>query len=91
MGNRSFESATRPAASVDVIRTLGDLDDAKVAEILALRPSLADLEDVAICMAGDQDILAANGHRVPLTAARIIELLAEEEEEPEESPRNRLS
>jgi hypothetical protein len=91
MGNRSFESATRPASSVDVIRTLGDLDDAKVAEILALSPSLADLEDVAICMAGDQDILSANGHRVPLTAARIIELLADEEEEPEEAARNQPS
>jgi hypothetical protein len=87
MGNRSFEGATRPAASVDVSRTLGDLDDIKVAEILASRPSLADLEDVAICMAGDQDILAANGHRVSPTAARIIELLADEEEEPEESAR----
>lgn len=71
------------AASVDVRKILGDLDDAKVADILALKPSLADLEDVAICMAGDHDVLAKSGHHVAVTAARIIELLAEAEEEPD--------
>jgi hypothetical protein len=34
-------------------------------------------------MAGDHDVLAKSGHHVPVTAARIIELLADEEEEPE--------
>ena len=82
--NQPFEAASRPAASVDVRKVLGELDDVKVAEILALRPSLADLEDAAICVAGDHDILAQNGHHVPAKAAKIIELLAEEEpEEPE--------
>jgi hypothetical protein len=75
--------AARQATSGDVRKVLGDLDDVKVAEILALKPSLADLDDVAICMAGDQDVLAKSGHRVPAAAARIIELLAEQEEEPE--------
>lgn len=86
MGNQSFDGAARPAASVDVRKVLGDLDDVKIAEILALRPSLADLEDVAICMAGDHDILAQSGHHVPAKAARIIELLADEEEEDEGRP-----
>ena len=79
MSNPSLE----PASPIDVRKVLGDLDDAKVMEILALRPSLADLEDVAICMAGDHDVLAKSGHHVPATAARIIELLAEAEAEPE--------
>ena len=75
--------AARPAASSDVRKILGALDDAKIAGILALKPTLADLEDVAVCMAGDQDVLAKSGHHVPLTAARIIELLASDEQEPE--------
>ena len=83
MTNPSSADAARSAASVDIRKILGDLDDAKVADILALKPSLADLEDVAICMAGDHDVLAKSGHHVGLTAARIIELLAEAEEEPD--------
>jgi len=79
MSNPSLE----PASPIDVRKVLGDLDDAKVMEILALRPSLADLEDVATCTAGDHDVLAKSGHHVPATAARIIELLAEAEAEPE--------
>ncbi len=83
MKNHSSTGVARPAASIDIRKILGDLDDAKIAEILALKPSLADLEDVAICRAGDHDVLAKSGHHVPVTAARIIELLADEEEEPE--------
>jgi hypothetical protein len=81
MTNQSADGTARPAASTDVRKILGDLDDAKIAEILALKPSLADLEDVAICMAGDHDVLAKSGHHVPATAGRIIELLADEEPE----------
>jgi hypothetical protein len=83
MTNQAADGTAQPAASTDVRKILGDLDDAKVAEIMALKPSLADLEDVAICMAGDHDVLAKSGHHVPATASRIIELLAEEEQEPE--------
>ena len=83
MNKTAIGSTGRPAASTDIRKVLGDLDDAKVSEILALKPSIADLEDVAICMAGDHDVLAKSGHHVPVTAARIIELLADEEEEPE--------
>ena len=83
MKNQSAADVARPATSIDIRRILGDLDDAKVATIQALNPSLADREDVAVCMIGDHDVLAKSGHHVPTTAARIIELLAEEEEEPE--------
>lgn len=83
MTKQSMDGAARTASAIDIRHILGDLDDVKVTEILALKPSLAELEDVAICMAGDHDVLAKSGHHVPATAARIIELLAEEEEEPD--------
>jgi hypothetical protein len=85
MSNQSFDGTGRPAASDDVRRVLGDLDDAKVAEILKFRPSLTDLEDAAICMAGEQDILAESGHQVAAAVSRIVELLAEEEEAADEA------
>jgi hypothetical protein len=80
MNKQPINDGARPAASTDIRQILGDLDDVRIAEILALRPSLADLEDVAVCMAGDHDVLAKSGHHVPVTAARIIELLADEEQ-----------
>jgi hypothetical protein len=83
MQKQPSSDVARPAGSIDIRKILGDLDDTKIAEILALKPSLADLEDVAICMTGDHDVLAKSGHHVPVTAARIIELLADEEDEPE--------
>ena len=83
MTKQSINSAARIASAIDIRDILGDLDDAKVTGILALKPSLAELEDVAICMAGDHDVLAKSGHHVPVTAARIIELLTESDEEPE--------
>lgn len=83
MNKQSMNDGGRPAGSTDVRKILGDLDDARIAEILALKPSIADLDDVAVCMAGDHDVLAKSGHHVPVTAARIIELLADEEQEPD--------
>ena len=80
MTKQAVVRPAEPAASSEVRRILGELEDDKVAEILALRPTVADLEDVAVCMAGDHDVLAKSGHHVPATAARIVELLAQQEE-----------
>lgn len=73
----------RTATRDDLRRVLGELDDPKVVEILELNPSVADLEEATMCMAGDHDILAKSGHHVSATAGRIVEILgADEEEEP---------
>jgi hypothetical protein len=70
------------ATREDLRRILGDLTDPKLADILGLRPSVEDLEEATMCLAGDQDVLAKRGHRVSATAARIAEILSEPEEEP---------
>ena len=62
----------RLANSHDFHRILGEFDDAMVIEVLALNPSNQDLEEAAICMAGDHDILAKSGHHVSSTASRIV-------------------
>lgn len=70
------------ASTADIRRILGDLDDVKVTQIHALKPTVPDLEDVACCMTGDHDVLAKSGHHVPAIAAQIIEMLVGEVSEP---------
>jgi hypothetical protein len=73
----------RPADREDVKRILGDLDDAKLIEILELNPSPAELEEAAAWATGNGDILGKSGHSLVGTAAAIVEILtADEEEEP---------
>jgi hypothetical protein len=67
------------ASSIDIHRILGKLDAGKTARILALKPSLADLEDSAICMEGDSDVLAKSGHHAAAVVAAIIEILKAED------------
>jgi len=74
-------STPRPATRDDLRHALGELDDPKVIDILELNPSVQDLEEATICMAGDHDILAKSGHHVSATAGRIVEILTAEEEE----------
>jgi hypothetical protein len=82
MNSRPIADTARPASLSDVRKIFGNLEDAAIAKILALKPTLADLEDAAICMAGDHDVLAKSGHHVPSIAAQIVELLADKEQGP---------
>lgn len=83
MARRPISDTARAASLSDIRKALGNLEDATIAEIFALKPTLADLEDAAICMAGDHDVLAKSGHHVSLIAAQVVELLADKEQEPD--------
>jgi hypothetical protein len=62
---------------------LGEVDDAKLIEVLKLQPTLVELEEAAIWATGNGDILAKDGRPMTGTVAAIVEILtAEEEEEP---------
>jgi len=65
----------------DVPHILGAIDEAKIIEILALRPSFADLEQAVICAAGDGDVLARSGRPLGRIVADIVDLLTADEEE----------
>lgn len=71
----------RPANRDDFHRILGELEDPRLMEILALNPSVQDLEEAAICMSGDHDVLAKSGHHVSHTASRVIEIMTAADEE----------
>lgn len=70
----------------DLHRILGEIDDAKVMTILALNPSLADLEEAAIWATGDGDVLARDGRPLSGVAADIFDILTADEEEPPPMP-----
>jgi len=72
----------RAVASRDDVRhVLGDMEDAKIMDILALRPSLAEVEAAAMWTTGDGDILAKGGRPLEGVVADIVGLLAKDEED----------
>ena len=64
----------------DVVRLLGELDAARIAEILALSPSLADLEQAAAWLQGDGDALAQAGQPLIGKAAQVFDIAESAEE-----------
>jgi hypothetical protein len=73
-----------PASSLgrdDVIRVLGELDDITVLDILALHPTVEDLEEVAVWTSGEEEVLVREGHTLSGIAAQIIDLLPSEPED----------
>jgi hypothetical protein len=66
----------------DLERLLGDIEDAKLIAILALEPTLAEVEEAAIWTAGDGDVLAKSGHPLTGVVANIVDILTADEEEP---------
>jgi hypothetical protein len=74
------------AATHDDVRSiLGDLDEAKMLAILALRPTVADLEAVSLWLGGDADVFEP-GEPLKGVASEILSILtADEEEEPRAS------
>ncbi|MBV1698906.1 MAG: hypothetical protein KGK33_01460 [Hyphomicrobiales bacterium] len=70
----------------DLRRLLGDIEERKLLDILALNPSIAEIEEAAVWAAGNGDILAKSGHPLSGTVAEVVEILLAGEEEEEERP-----
>ena len=79
-------AGSRDAAAMpdDLLRIVGDLDERKAIEILALHPTAAEIEEAAMWAAGDGDVLAKAGRPLTGIAAEIFDILSADEEE--ESP-----
>jgi hypothetical protein len=84
MSEQHLEGAQpAPVGRADLIRILGETDDTKIVEILALRPTLPEVEEAAMWAAGNGDVLAKSGRPLGRIAAAIVAILtADEEEEP---------
>jgi hypothetical protein len=77
-------AGARPAnASYDELRRiLGDIDEAKAIKILALGPTVAELEQAAMWAAGEGDGLARSGHPLTGLVAVMLDIITADEEEP---------
>ena len=71
------------AAADDVRRILGTLDEAKLLNIMALRPTILDVEEASVWLAGDSDIFGAGQPLKPVAGEIVAILTVDEEEEPE--------
>jgi hypothetical protein len=78
--------ASGVASPADIRSILGALDESALLEILALRPTIRDVEEAAMWLSGDRDIFGA-GEPLRDVVAEIVAVLTPNEED--EAPRSR--
>ncbi len=81
LADRVERANSAPATLDDAKRLLGDTDERKIAEILAVQPTIWELEQAAIWHRGDGDVLGKAGRPLSGKAARVFEILAADEED----------
>lgn len=79
MSNLEF-AGTAIATHDDVRKILGELDPAQMLAIMALRPTVADLEQVSLWLEGDTDVFEA-GKPIKGVASDVLTILTENDEE----------
>jgi hypothetical protein len=79
MPNQQVEGSTLAGAD-DLHRVLGDLEDAKMLEILALSPTVAEVEVAGIWADGQGDVADRAGWLLEGKVARIYEIITRDQE-----------
>lgn len=74
------------AGHSDLTRILGDLDDAQIVEILELHPTLNEVEQAALWVAGEGDVVAREGLTLTGVVAEIVDIVTADEEDEEPPP-----
>jgi len=69
------------ATADDVTRILGEIDNNKLLDIMTLRPTIVDVEEASLWLAGDPDVFGA-GQPLARVAGDIVSILTADEEEP---------
>ena len=78
----------RPIASAsleEVKRVIGDIDQGKLLDIVALSPTVLDLENAVMALSGDRDVFGP-GEPLAGVAAEIVAILTADEEEDPQRP-----
>jgi hypothetical protein len=70
------------ATGNDLHEILGDMDDSTAVAILALHPSVAQLEEARVWLNGAGDVLGKEHRPLDGVVAQIFDMLTAEEEEP---------
>jgi len=71
----------RLATADDIRSSFGALDEAKLLDILALRPTVIDVEETSLWLAGDPDVFGAGQSLRPIAGEIVAILTADEEDE----------
>ena len=69
------------AAPNDIKRIIGNLDEAKLLDIMALRPSVVDVEEASLWLAGDPDVFGPGSSLKPVAGEIVAILTADDEDE----------
>lgn len=69
-----------PATHADVRDVFGALDDDRITAILALRPTIADVEEASVWLSGDADVFGP-GRPLKDVAGQIVALLTADEDD----------
>ncbi len=69
------------ATGSDLHQILGDMDDSTAVAILALHPSVAQLEEARVWLNGAGDVLGKEHRPLDGVVAEIFDMLAAEQEE----------
>jgi hypothetical protein len=75
-------SSRKLATHDDVKSILGDLDATKIIPILALQPTVADVEEASMWLGGDRDVFGAADPLKGIASQIVTILTTDEEEEP---------
>lgn len=80
VANRQL-ARTAGATASDLRRLLGDIASAKAQAILAVRPTVADVEEARAWSEGDGDLLAKTGKPLTGKAALVYDVLSADDDD----------
>jgi hypothetical protein len=72
---------SQTATGEDLHQILGDMDDSTAVAILALHPTVAQLEEARVWLSGAGDVLGKEHRPLDGVVAQIFDMLTVEEEE----------
>ena len=86
MADTRFDAARRGGAAThdDLKHIIGELDDDTAAEILALGPTVAEVEEAFMWISGEGSVVDRAGRPLAGRTAAIVDILAAELPEEEE-------
>jgi hypothetical protein len=79
--NSGASTQAETATGDDLHQILGDMDDSTVVAILALHPSVPQLEEARVWLNGAGDVLGKEHRPLDGVVAQIFDMLTVEEEE----------
>jgi len=82
MAKSSAPESETFAAPDDIRRIVGNVDEAQLLDILALRPTIVDVEEASLWLAGDSDVFGSGQPLKPVAGDIVAILTADEEDEP---------